>query len=647
MASQGAVSVINNRGNLGAAFKDITTKDALKGYATGAVTAGFTSGVLDGAFGVTGDNVNKVTKGFNLSDWGDIGKFGLYSGAQGATHAIAQTAIQGGSFGDNLGNSLTNELQNALQGVAFNAVGGYSLEQKWADGSPQKVALHALVGGILSEASGQGFAVGAAAAGANEALSNSLSDLVKKDSKLQLAASQLVGLVAAGVVDGDLQTGANIAKNATAYNRQLHPEEVRRIKEKAAQLTAERGRPGFQDFTWEELLTIASDSQLDNSTANKYAALANKFAQESSRGNPLSSDFTQDMQVAQAAVTQMAQQGTPLTWNDGSAITAYGKPVLAFQATAEQKADSSLFGRTDYGSFGSMGGGNIALTGNQYGSKTALNKYSEISLFNGSSQRFDDLTERATSTVIPDLKTVTMLEFTPVGRAGAAGAAGAKAVAAGSGELLLVGGAKLVESKVIQANTTVQLSEAITLATGKVLPKGSVVTVSDDTMKVVYPNGRSEMGSYAKAMTPPVTPPVKALENAGSGGKSTVKQNNDVGNSFDDYVLATKLKGLDERGLIGTQERLPTPELVQSGKQYVKPDYTIYNQQGQAAAYADAKTGASIPFDMQARGLIEWSTTTRSKTLIYYTPEGTTPISASLLNYARQRGVQVKQVGVP
>ena len=504
MASQGAVSVINNRGNLGAAFKDITTKDALKGYATGAVTAGFTSGVLDGAFGVTGDNVNKVTKGFNLSDWGDIGKFGLYSGAQGATHAIAQTAIQGGSFGDNLGSSLTNELQNALQGVAFNAVGGYSLEQKWADGSPQKVALHALVGGILSEASGQGFAVGAAAAGANEALSNSLSDLVKKDSKLQLAASQLVGLVAAGVVDGDLQTGANIAKNATAYNRQLHPEEVRRIKEKAAQLTAERGRPGFQDFTWEELLTIASDSQLDNSTANKYAALANKFAQESSRGNPLSSDFTQDMQVAQAAVTQMAQQGTPLTWNDGSAITAYGKPVLAFQATAEQKADSSLFGRTDYGSFGSMGGGNIALTGNQYGSKTALSKYSEISLFNGSSQRFDDLTERATSTVIPDLKTVTMLEFTPVGRAGAAGAAGAKAVAAGSGELLLVGGAKLVESKVIQANTTVQLSEAITLATGKVLPKGSVVTVSDDTMKVVYPNGAKELSSYSQSVSSPL-----------------------------------------------------------------------------------------------------------------------------------------------
>ncbi|UJB64048.1 hypothetical protein YS110_04350 [Acidovorax sp. YS12] len=82
-------------------------------------------------------------------------------------------------------------------------------------------------------------------------------------------------------------------------------------------------------------------------------------------------------------------------------------------------------------------------------------------------------------------------------------------------------------------------------------------------------------------------------------------------------------------------------------KKYVKPDYTIYTQKGQVAAYADAKTGTSIPFDLQARGLVEWSTTTKSKTLIYYTPEGTTPINPSLLNYARQRGVQIKQIGVP
>jgi YD repeat-containing protein len=128
--------------------------------------------------------------------------------------------------------------------------------------------------------------------------------------------------------------------------------------------------------------------------------------------------------------------------------------------------------------------------------------------------------------------------------------------------------------------------------------------------------------------------------------ESTVVANNIVGNSFDDYVLGTKLKGLDDRGLVATQEWLPTPELAELGKKYVKPDYSIYTQKGQVAAYADAKTGASIPFDLQARGLVDWSTTTRTRTLIYYTPEGVTPISPSLLNYARQRGVQIRQVGV-
>ncbi|MCG8296644.1 hypothetical protein, partial [Pseudomonas entomophila] len=87
---------------------------------------------------------------------------------------------------------------------------------------------------------------------------------------------------------------------------------------------------------------------------------------------------------------------------------------------------------------------------------------------------------------------------------GKAAAAVEAKVAEQVGEAVLKGGATYVESKVIQANTTVQLSVAVTLAGGKVLPKGSVVTVADDTMKVVYPNGVSEIGSYGKAVGQPL-----------------------------------------------------------------------------------------------------------------------------------------------
>src|SRR5450830_1326246 len=198
VASGSTVSFINNGGNIGATFQDITSSKALKGYATGALAAGFTAGVLDPAFGVTGDNVNHITKGFDLSSASDIGKFAAYSGAQGVAQASLSTAIQGGSFGDNLGSSLRSQLQSTLQAVAFNAVGDYSKGQKWSDSGPQKIALHALVGGLLSEAGGGSFATGALAAGANEALVTSLAKVVNGDPALLLAASQLVGIAAAG-----------------------------------------------------------------------------------------------------------------------------------------------------------------------------------------------------------------------------------------------------------------------------------------------------------------------------------------------------------------------------------------------------------------------------------------------------------------
>jgi RHS repeat-associated protein len=121
--------------------------------------------------------------------------------------------------------------------------------------------------------------------------------------------------------------------------------------------------------------------------------------------------------------------------------------------------------------------------------------------------------------------------------------------------------------------------------------------------------------------------------------------NNLVGREFDEYVAQTKLRGLDEAGQLGRQETLPTPDVP--GRKYIRPDYSIYNPRGNVAAYADAKSGASIGLDAQARGLVQWSRTTTSKTLIYYTPQGTTPISPELLRYAQQNGVRVVQVAVP
>ena len=161
--------------------------------------------------------------------------------------------------------------------------------------------------------------------------------------------------------------------------------------------------------------------------------------------------------------------------------------------------------------------------------------------------------------------------------------------------------------------------------------------------------GLTAFGAFG-ALAAPFTPRPKvwfgdaAPAGAPSGG-ATGPVNNIVGNQFDEYVAQTKLRGLDEAGQLGRQERLPTPDVP--GRNYVQPDYTIYNPRGNVAAYADAKTGVSIGLDPQARGLVEWSKTTTSKTLIYYTPQGTTPVSADLLRYARRNGVRIQQVAAP
>jgi len=101
------------------------------------------------------------------------------------------------------------------------------------------VMIHAMVGGLLAEASGGDFKTGALAAGANEALVDQLDTWVGGDKFLLDMTSQLVGLLAASTLDGadaqSLQTGAWVAQNATQYNYTLHEEKAQAAIEEAQQ----------------------------------------------------------------------------------------------------------------------------------------------------------------------------------------------------------------------------------------------------------------------------------------------------------------------------------------------------------------------------------------------------------------------------
>ncbi|WP_305887673.1 two-partner secretion domain-containing protein [Pseudomonas fluorescens] len=218
-ATNATVSVVNNRGNLGAVLKDVTSSDAMKGYVIAGVTAGMTAAYFGDWTGTQTNTITgKVTTPGLLNTWSGVGKFAANQTLQSGTSMLLSKALgQGGSASD----ALKSALFNTLAAASFNLVGNYT-QGVIADGSAPKVAIHAMVGGLLAEATGGDFKTGALAAGANEALVTHLNTLVNGNEELLTMSSQIVGvLAAAGQKDADaakIEKGAWVAQNLTQYN---------------------------------------------------------------------------------------------------------------------------------------------------------------------------------------------------------------------------------------------------------------------------------------------------------------------------------------------------------------------------------------------------------------------------------------------
>ena len=171
MLSNAAISTINNKGNLGAALKDVTSSDSLKGYAVSGITAGLTAGVYDNWTSTqTGvSNTASVSNntgvlassgnvtGAGLSSWNGIGQFAANQALQNSTSAVLNKALgQDGSLGD----ALTTTLANTFAVAGFNWVGDFSKSNQIENGSLSKIGLHAIMGGLAAEAAGGDFKIG-------------------------------------------------------------------------------------------------------------------------------------------------------------------------------------------------------------------------------------------------------------------------------------------------------------------------------------------------------------------------------------------------------------------------------------------------------------------------------------------------------
>ncbi len=197
VASNTAISTINNRGDLGEIAKDVSSSDSLKGYAAAGI------GGAVGAAGVSGAS-------------------GL--GLQLAVNSAMKTVLQGGSFKDNLGQAAIDMIADAVSGYIYNGVGNALV----GTGIPTKVAVHAIVGGLIAEAAGGDFRTAALAAGANEAVITAFgTEMFPGEAHDHVLAmtSQLIGMTVAAAAGGDQKAqekAAWVAQQATVYNSLEH-----------------------------------------------------------------------------------------------------------------------------------------------------------------------------------------------------------------------------------------------------------------------------------------------------------------------------------------------------------------------------------------------------------------------------------------
>lgn len=110
------------------------------------------------------------------------------------------------------------ELAGLFGELAYHKVHEIAAKNGWEEGSAEKNALHALIGGIMSELGGSAFLAGASGATINEMIQDKLSDMFEDDPAMHQWASALVGGVVSEIVANNAQAGASTAASATKNN---------------------------------------------------------------------------------------------------------------------------------------------------------------------------------------------------------------------------------------------------------------------------------------------------------------------------------------------------------------------------------------------------------------------------------------------
>ncbi|MGP0870277.1 DUF637 domain-containing protein [Serratia sp. CY81684] len=279
LASQAAVALVENQGNLSKTLQALGSNENVKATATAMAIGGALNG-FDSAMGWSKDAAGKPLNPNNVKlpqlSNGDWSKVAQRVAGQSVISSSLNTAINGGSFKDNLTNALLANIGSQVQAEGANLIG----DNGEVLGAAGKSVSHAVLAGVAAEI-GKGNAKGAAAG----ALAAELAGVIINDNLVrsegwqerQAQISRVAGAFAGAIVTAKAAgatSGANAGEFVERFNRQLHQEELNAIKalakgdkEKEARLMAASCRK----------VACTTQEALNSDERKQFEALMNKY----------------------------------------------------------------------------------------------------------------------------------------------------------------------------------------------------------------------------------------------------------------------------------------------------------------------------------------------------------------------------------
>ncbi|MEL5515614.1 DUF637 domain-containing protein [Serratia bockelmannii] len=242
LASQAAVALVENQGNLSKTLKALGSSESVKATATAMAVGGALNG-FDSAMGWSKDAAGKPLNPNNVKlpqlSNGDWSKVAQRVAGQSVISSSLNTAINGGSFKDNLTNALLANIGGQVQAEGAHLIGdnGAILNV------PGRAVSHAVLAGISAEI-GKGNAKGAAAGALAAELAGVIlgDNIIKpeewqKKSEQQAQMARVLGAAAGAVFTGKSDgaySGATGGENAFRYNYLSHKQQALMEKDLAA-----------------------------------------------------------------------------------------------------------------------------------------------------------------------------------------------------------------------------------------------------------------------------------------------------------------------------------------------------------------------------------------------------------------------------